>query len=295
MAKRDKTSVTIDQVRAAAELVAKKTDRAIEEVTVAQVAEILGEGSDGYLGAHLQTVKLEFVRAKRLDTSSLTPLLSALRYELDRACNNGLETGRAESRVTQDLFNEICDRNIALEGRAMDLEQQLAASESERKAEKLDRDNDRQKIQALTSNIANLQGVVADTSKQLNDANFQLGNKTAQINELETIVSKTDKVIGDLKQSLSDANIRLETAVGEARDHKQRADLLSMRNEDLRGFNADQAAKLDAANKRAATAEAQLAVINSSKTPKNGRVSPGSKKQQAEKKPHAAEPVIIKQ
>lgn len=264
MVKSNSDKPTLEVVRAVAEKMARDTARSVREVTVPELHKDLS-GSDGYLGAHLQTVKIECARAERFDTNRLPALLvSGLCEVLEMFQKRGEETGRAEGKITQELYEQICQSNDVLVAKVATLEQQLEKMELEHKVEKHDHDTKMQDAQVeiltLTNNYNSTQHSLAETTRQLGDAKHELGVQTGQAKGLEGLVSAKDQMITDLNQRLSEAENKLETAETEASQQKQIAGLLNMRNNDLSTELSNLKNELQTAYQRAADAEAELRV-----------------------------------
>jgi len=269
--KKNQDAPTLDIVRAVAEKIARDRGCNITEVTGEEIRAITG-GSDGYVGAHLQTIKLEHIRADRFDVKQLpVALRSALSESHQAFQQRGEETGRAEGKITQDLFDQICKKNSELEAEVARLEQQLATTELERKTEKLDYDNNLMSIkvekQSLANHLASAQQSLADASKQLKDLNYELGHTTSQVKGLEDSNSQKDQIIHSLNQQLNERTVMHETISKEASDQKQRADLLSLHNHDLVSVKELLERRVEEATSRAAKAEAELTVYKNSHLP----------------------------
>lgn len=272
--KKDQDTPTLEVVRAVAEKIARDNGCRLDEITLPALREALS-GSDGYLGAHLQSIRIEATRAARFDTSSLPiQLLSGLCEVIERFQKRGEEIGRAAGKITQELFDQICQRNTALEASVDELERKLADVVLEHKAEELDFNTKMQgaqvEIKSLANNVTSMQQSLADATQKLSEAQYDLGAKTARVEELEKIVSAKDQTINTLNERLAETTNKYTSAAEAANSHKQRADLLNWRSDDLNKEKERLQNELTTANNRAAEAEAELKILNK-KAPAPGK------------------------
>jgi len=263
--------ITFNLVLATAEKSARDRNVTILEVTNRDVKNILGRGNDGYIGAHLQTVKIQYAQAKLLSEKQVSHQLNAAIYnEIKRFTDNSREVATSEAAVTQQMFDEVCERNIELEEaldskirqlseqlhvhteQTLHLETEIHTSQIEKTA-----------IEAVHNSNLQSKNQVEIT---LGEAQGELGALKNQLGQFETQRAEQDAVTRELQEELKLLKQENDTARDSHQKAEQRAELLTWKNEQFMKENEGLKEKLELAIERSAIAEAQLQVVKKTKT-----------------------------
>ncbi|MDH3807029.1 MAG: hypothetical protein OET55_00075 [Desulfuromonadales bacterium] len=263
MAKTKDNEVTINQVRAIAEQIVRDRNVTIVEATTRDVKDILKRGSDGYIGAHLQTVKIEYARAKLLEEKDISPHYNAALYdEIKRHTGNAREIALAEAAVTQEMFDEVCELNIELENQLDQDKKELAQIqtafiEKEKELEDVLRDAGTGK----TANDNLLRDALSKADKSENNLSEALKELTTAREELVATTTKHELAEEErvkLLEAHIELNERLQKLIEDKAKAEQKVESLSLANKSLEKKGLDQDKRYEKAVERAARAEALL-------------------------------------
>jgi len=269
----DNDEITLQRVQTAAEQVARSLNKPVQEVTNREVKENLKRKNDGYIGAHLQTIKIEHVRAKLLEEKDVSPHYSAAFYdEIKRHADNAREVALAEAEVTKQMFCEICESNNALEESLADKNKEIIELQRDHAEVVQNLSNDLNTSQteksALEVRLKDALDRLDKTGQELNDvradhavASVELSHVTKERDELQD-TSKTQK------DRIQEVEKELTQSCDEVRKAEQRAELLNWKNDEILRERDEARQKLDVMTERAATAEAQLKAGGLNKTSK---------------------------
>jgi len=274
MARNGREGVTIEQVRDAAAkavLLNKKGD--IEDVSAQDIADVLRRGSDGYIGAHLQTVKREVLMARYYDTIALSAQFkAALVDETNRITDSTKEYVLKDSGMTQALFDEICTLNAGLNEELADLkEKHQRLSQGHDVALTAHKDGMAAaavEIERLTARCTDAEQAKLEAVGRLNEVQTGLGVMTERAKNLDATLGEKEAEAKELRHLLRTA----EEGRTKAGDRANRAEALNQslqwRVESLDGDKSDLQNRLEAAIERAAKAEAELEQLRE-RTPGN--------------------------
>ena len=266
---------TIDLVRAGSEKVARERGVTVLEVTNKEMKEFLGRGNDGYIGAHLQTVKIEYARSKLLDEKQVSHQVNAAIYDLlKRISDNSREVALTEAEITQQMFDEICERNIEHEEALTYTQKELADLRQEHADVVRDLTTELQSTQAEKSSL-NVR--LEDEQKRTDKADKGLLTAREELAAITVKLGQVENEQNGLQNMLEERSTRLqefERELSQSRDAvaktEQRADLLTLRNEDLTQESDKLKKKLEALAERAAKAEAEVKILQKTKSKTTG-------------------------
>ncbi|MDG5469958.1 hypothetical protein P9J64_16690 [Deltaproteobacteria bacterium IMCC39524] len=263
--------VTVDQVRAVAEQYARDNQISIFDVTVRIVRDLLKRGSDGYIGAHLQTVKLEAAHAQLFCEKQISQQLMAAIYdELKRYTGNSRKVALSEAAVTQQMFDEICERNTELEAALASEKQQLTEQQhaNNEKAHRLESELNTAQMEknALEARHTDVLESKEKTEQILGDTQIELRALKSQASQFKAQCAEKDAVMKELQEELKRLKREHETAHNSNQKAEQHAELLTWKNNQFMDENKKLEKKLELAIERSANAEAQLKVVKKTKT-----------------------------
>jgi chromosome segregation ATPase len=268
---KEEVDITIDLIRASTESVARERRVTVLEVTNKNVRDFLKRGNDGYIGAHLQTVKIEYARSKLLDEKQGSHQVNAAIYDLLKLhSDNSREVALAETEITQQMFDEICERNTDLE-EALDSKKQQLTEQKHVHTEQVHQLESTLHTTQMEKNAMEVRHTdtlqAKDKAEQmLGDAQVERGAMKSTLVQFESQRVDQKATVTELKEKLE----RLEQECDSARDSnqkaQQRAELLTWKNEQFIEDNTELNRKLELAIERAANAEAQLKVVKKTKT-----------------------------
>jgi chromosome segregation ATPase len=267
---KEEVDITIDLIRASTESIARERRVTVLEVTNKNVKDFLKRGNDGYIGAHLQTVKIEYIRSKLFDEKLVSHQLNAAIYDLNKLCSdNAREVALAEAEITQQMFDEICERNTELEEAVNSKEQQLTEQMHIHTGQihKLESTLHTTQMEKNTIEVRHTDTLQAkDKAEQmLGDAQVERGAMKSTLVQFESQRVEQEATTKELKEKLEQLEQECDMARDSNQKAQQRADLLTWKNEQFIEENTELKRKLELAIERTANAEAQTKVLKETK------------------------------
>jgi chromosome segregation ATPase len=123
-----KNDITLEQVRAIMEKLARDEECCITQIEIQQTQAILGKGNNGTVGAYVKQVKHEFSKSKEYDRANISmQLKSMLMEEIDRFADNARDNANENLDTIERDNEELRHLNIQVHEANDELQKQIQA------------------------------------------------------------------------------------------------------------------------------------------------------------------------
>jgi chromosome segregation ATPase len=209
-------------------------------------------------------------------------LMAALQDELAGRERKTEERVRAESKVTQELFEEACSEINNTKARLAAMVDQLTALREDHATQLRARDDELTKVRdqasKLESRLEIAEKIRNEAILQFNSMQLNHGVIQERLTNTAEDLARAEKEIGTLRDCLKNAERDRDEARKTAADHDQRAILLTWQVDHKDEENAHLKKELAEASLRAANAEARLELLGSGGSKPEAKV--GQKQQE---------------
>lgn len=240
-----KDDITLEQVRAIMEQIARKHEICITQVEIKPVQATLGKGNNGTVGAYVKQVKEEFTNSKAYDRANISmQLKSAIMNEIDRFADNARDNANENLETIERDNNELRALNERVEQNINELQQEIkavratSAEENRKSSDELVRckqqlDSSRDAEVQLRSDLESCRKDLSLSAEKVMALTKQNGKREA---EVETARKDTTDLTGQLLKSNSSRETAEQKAVLAEQStvlHQKTVDLLEKHKSDL--------------------------------------------------------------
>lgn len=276
-----KNSPTLKNVTTVAYGIAKERGISILEVTAKDIIDVMGKGSDGYLSAHLQTLKCEYLASKCFEAKDgCVSVMASVNNLIDDCVKKAEERIRAEAKVTQELFDEVCKKNADLYAELAAREQELVtlrnelATQLQTLNEELIKLRDENQQLRMSRDLA--EKGQKDAVAQLHTVQHDLGAAQTKLARAEADCATADREKAALQKSVEQEREERKKAEKEAANSDKLADLSEWKRRHAESENAKLKEEVAVLLGREAAALAQLELLKNqaSMLPKKASLKP---------------------
>ena len=212
-----KDDISLEQVRAAMETLARKAGCCVTEIEIRPVQAELGKGSNGTIGAFVKHVKMEYVNSKAYDRTNFSVRLkSALVEEInafvDNARQNASEGMACLSRDHGELLRMNQESRETIDALSAELEEQQKKTGQEMGKLFDELARSKQKIADQQETEERIKEDAEAYRKDLVEANQRTAELNRQIGRLESDVEAKSSERDNLSAKLNETEKTLASA-----------------------------------------------------------------------------------